>query len=219
MSMALTESHIKTTFPTFKREQSLLIKLINYEIISYKTNKPNILDKIYNDLIQQTRELLDENFYKYIKEDSDKPITDSIIPEWIGLLACIEFIRARIFLKLISDPSLTFEKIFTLTYSDDDEKSFIITIPGDESLPSENNVERKVNQNTVKIYMEFVIIAMNYLTILREGKDFSKEKTAYYSFGDVLDDLQEPTSPSFREICLKSIINLIKTEITDVEIV
>ncbi|CAG8563391.1 18348_t:CDS:1, partial [Racocetra fulgida] len=213
--MALTESHIKTTFPTFKQEQSLLIKLINYEIISYKTNKQSILDKIYNDLIQQTTELLDENFYKYIKEDSDRTITDSIVPEWIGLLACIEFIRARIFLKLISDPSVTFEKLFTLTYSDDNEKSFIISIPGDESLSSENHVERKVNQNKVKTCMEYVIIAMNYLTNLREGKDCSKEKATYYSYGDVLDDIHESTSLSVREICLKSIINLIKTEITD----
>ncbi|KAF0360788.1 hypothetical protein F8M41_014260 [Gigaspora margarita] len=218
MSMALTESHIKTTFPTFKRERSLLIKLIKDENISYKTNNQTILDKIYNDLIQQTRELLDESFYKYIKEDNDKIITDSIVPEWIGLLACIEFIRARIFLKLLNDPSVTFEKLFTLTYSDDDGKIFIISIPGDESLPLENNVERKVIQNTVKIYMEFVIIAMSYLTNLREGKDFNKEKAAYYSFGDVLDGLHEPTSPSIREICLKYIINLIKTEITDIEV-
>ncbi|CAG8474447.1 8415_t:CDS:1, partial [Cetraspora pellucida] len=217
MATALTETHIKTTFPTFKQEQSLLIKLINYEIISYKTNEQNILDKIYNDLIQQTRELLDENFYKYLKEDSDKTITDSTVPEWIGLLACIEFIRARIFLKLISDPSVTFEKLFTLTYSDNNEKSFIISIPGDESLPSENQIERKVNHNNVKTYIKYVIIAMNYLTKLREGKDFSKEKANYYSFGDVLDDMYEPTSLSVREICLKSIINLIKTEITDVE--
>ncbi|CAG8438243.1 8131_t:CDS:2 [Scutellospora calospora] len=204
MAMALTESHIKTTFPNFKIEQLLLIKLINYENISYKKNKQNILDKIYNNLIQQTKELLDENFYNYIKEDINKKITDSIIPEWIGLLACIEFIRARIFLKLISDPSITFEKLFTLTYNDNNEKSFIISIPGDESISlySKNNNEQKIIQNTVKIYMEFIIIAMNYLVNLREGKDFSKEKAAYYSFGDVLDDLNDQNSPSVREILL-----------------